>query len=163
MNRPPPIFYLIEREDVRSGNIRSTKEFLDSLIASEDVASLQFQNIDLAFNGFDDDREEVFENDHVRAYVQKLDREFPYWLYFMNPFCPGLYAIAMCLMTPCLTDEAKKEVHPQQLKDLLANRWVPALYHIGQWTGMTESALDVIAARSVDYFIKGHQKPNIVN
>src|SRR5437773_727835 len=126
MDRPPPIFYLIDREDVRSGDIRSSKEFLDSLIVSEVTASMQFQNIDIAFGGFDEDREEVYENDYVRTYIQKLDLQFPYWLYFMNPFCPGLYAIAMCFLPPFLTDQAKAEIHPQRWQSLLTNRWIPA-------------------------------------
>lgn len=162
MSEIPNNHFIIERDEVRAGDISRTQEFLASFLQSEATARIQFQNLILSFNGFDGDCEEVFENDHVRAFVQKLDLEFPYWLYFLSPYYPSFYAIAMCFVPPCLTDVARAEIHPPRLIKLMESRWLPALYHVGKWTTMAEHELDLTALRWGDYF-KGPQKPPIVN
>lgn len=158
-----PIVFVIEREDVEAGNTVTVEEFLTSLISSPAEARQHFQNIDLAFNGYDEDPRELFEIDRVRDFVHELDRKIPYWLYFMNLSYPGLYAIGMCFLVPELTDEARAELHPHQLQRLFENRWAPALNKIGAWTGFTESEIDLLLIRCLDYFIKGREKPPIVN
>jgi len=159
----PSIHFVIEKEEVLAGDNSRTLDFFKMLTESEVAARIQFQNIIISFNGYDDDVREVFEIDPIRDFVQKLDLEFPYWLYFLDPCSPSFYAIAMCFLPPSLTDEGKAKHHPPRLKDLLLRRWIPALYDIGQRTGMTESELDLIALRWGDYFFKGPQKPPIVN
>ena len=81
----------------------------------------------------------------------------------MNLSYPGLYAIGMCFLLPELTDDARAELHPRQLQKLFENRLVPALNKIGTWTGFTENEIDLLMIRCADYFIKGREKPPIVN
>lgn len=162
-SRVPNVHYVIEKDDVCAGNVSEVKEFLDSLIESEVAARIQFQSIEISFNGYDEDPREVFEIDEIRDFVRKLDLEFPYWLYFMNPSYPGLFAISMCILPPNPDAITKTQIHPQNLVNLLERRWFPALYHIGKWTLMSESELDMIAVRCGEYFYKGPQKPPIVN
>ncbi len=163
MSEIPSIHYVIDREDVVAGDISGTLEFLKCLIKTEFAARQQFQNITISFNGYDLESQEVFENDLVRGYVQKLDLEFPYWLYVLDPCYPSFYAIAMCFLPPFLTEEARAEIHPPRLTNLLLDRWIPALFDLGQRTGMSESVLDLAALRWSEYFFNGSQKPPIVN
>lgn len=51
---PGPISFVIEREEVEAGNTARVNQFLRSLIASPTTARQHFQNIDLAFKGYDD-------------------------------------------------------------------------------------------------------------
>jgi hypothetical protein len=150
-------------EDVEAGDTSSTIEFLKTLIVSPVAARTHFQNIDISFDGFNDDSREVFQIGPIRVFVTELNKKFPYWLYFMNPACPGLYAIAMCLLPLGLEGDTKDKIHLRLLTDYMSKQWVPALCHIGEWTGLSEVQVELLSRRSVDYFLKGPQKPPIVS
>ena len=79
-----------------------------------------FEQLDIAFHGYDNDQRELFEIPEVRDFVNWLDDQFPFWLFFLTKKGLGLQCIMLCLMPPHLTDEARKTVLPRRLDELLS-------------------------------------------
>ena len=74
--------YFCDQPRRSSGDATRAKAFLKSLLGSPETARSFFENIDVSFHGYDDDSRELFEIQGVRDFVNKLDTEFPFWLYF---------------------------------------------------------------------------------
>lgn len=146
---------VVSRQEVESGDTSSVLTSLQSLITSPQRAASLFEKVDLAFHGYDDTDEELFEIDKVRDYVRNLDEKFPFWLYFLNKTATGLQCIAYCFMPLFLTPEGKQLHFPDRLNDLLTKRWFPAMNQICEWTGFTEEQIEVLTDRSVEYLLAG--------
>jgi hypothetical protein len=61
----------------------------------------------------------------------------------------------MCFLPPYLKEEAKQEIFPESINDLLTNRWFPALNHIGDFVGMSENENKAISERTIQYIFNG--------
>jgi hypothetical protein len=158
-----PVVWIVERDEVEREDISRTQEFLRQLVSDPDVARANEENIDLAFSGYDDDPRELCEIPKVRSFIQGLDKDFPYWLFFMSKSGGGLAAVELSFLLPSLTDEGKKRHHPRQLRELIERRWGPALNHLVASLDLPESRADLLLTRSLDYFVNGRLKPESGN
>jgi hypothetical protein len=158
MNRttqPNPLYVVMSRDEVESRDITAPLAALKSLIASPATARAHMENVDIAFGGYDEDARELFEIPEVREYVYRLDGEFPYWLFFLSKYGLGLQCLLLCFLPPHLTDEARANVHPVRTKDLLLNRWLPAMNHVSAFAGLTGDEVDRLTDRVLDYISHG--------
>lgn len=150
-----PLVIVVSKEEVQSGNITPALSSLKKFIESPEVAKSYVENVDIAFDGYNDYSEELFEIVEVREYVYKLDNEFPFWLYFLSKKHLGLQALLLCFLPPYLTDEGKQEIFSERINSLLSDRWLPALYHICEFVDLDEKHRDSIAERTIQYIFKG--------
>ncbi|HJQ79619.1 MAG TPA: hypothetical protein VJ828_06670 [Lacipirellulaceae bacterium] len=67
----------------------------------------------------------------------------------------GLQCVALCFLPHFLTDEAKAEIFPRRLGNLLERRWVPALNYICGIAGFTEAETDSFLLTALEYFQGG--------
>lgn len=155
MHRELAPIIVITREEVEAREVSSVLESLYSMIKSPQRALSLFERIDVAFHGYNETTEELFEIENVREYVRTLDEQFPYWLYFLSKSGTGLQCIAHCFLPPFLTPKGKQKYFPERLNDLLTKRWFPAMNQICEWTGFTEDQIESLSDRSVDYFLGG--------
>ena len=146
---------VVSRAEVDAKDISSVLGALRALIASPDAAMQYFENVDIAFHGYNETREELFEIQEVREFVYALDEQFPYWLFFLNKSALGLQCLAYCFLPPFLTFEAKQRIYPERLNDLLTRRWFPAMNQICEWVGFSEERIEVLTDRSVEYLLGG--------
>jgi len=89
----------IARADVESLNILSVLTTLNTLLHDEYTVRRFCGRVQIAFSGYDNDPRELFEVPEVRLYMLNLDKEFPYWFYFITTFDGGdnLGLISRCL------------------------------------------------------------------
>jgi len=153
-----PLTIVVSKEEVQSGNIVPALSSLKKLIETPEVAKSYVENVDIAFDGYNDYSEELFEIVEVRDYVYKLDDEFPYWLYFLSKKHLGLQALFLCFLPPFLTEEGKQKHFPEKINNLLSNRWIPALTHLCEFVGSDENDRDAIAERAMQYIVNGPQR-----
>lgn len=146
---------VVSREEIQSQDTSSVLLALQSLITSPERASQWFEQIDIAFDGFNETTLELFEIDSVREFVTKLDDEFPFWLFFLSKSGTGLQCIAYCFLPPFLTPVGKAKIFPERLNDLLTQRWFPAMNQICDWVGFSEDEIEALTNRSVDYLLSG--------
>jgi hypothetical protein len=150
-----PVVLIVSRKDVEKRDTSSTLNALRSCFESSARALALFENLDIAFDGYDQDAREVFEIPEVREYVGLLDDDFPYWLFFLSKEGLGLQAITLSLMPPYLTDAARKEVLPKLLDDLLEKRWFPAMNQMCTAVGFSKEQIESLTRSVADYFVSG--------
>jgi hypothetical protein len=152
---PDFITIVVTRQEIQAGNKANVLESLRTLISSPETARTWFERVDIAIDGYNQTREELFEIVEVRNFVQELDDEFPFWLFFLSKRDTGLQCIAYCFLPPFLTQSARAEISPKQLDSLLTKRWFPAMNQICDWVGMPEDDIEKLSDRSVQYLLGG--------
>jgi len=150
-----PLVVVISREMVESGDIDSILVILKRFIESPETAKANMERIDIAFDGYNNTSEELFEILEVRNYVNRLDEKFPYWLFLLSKHMLGLQSLMYCFLPPFLTDKAKADIYPKELEKLLVNRWGPAMDHISQYAGLSDAEIKALALRVQKYFTQG--------
>lgn len=149
---------VVTRDEVESSDLSGPLKTLKTILSSAESIRTHRTRLDIAFHGYDDTTVELFEMPEVRDFVRALDTEFPFWLYFMTRHSSGLRSIMLCFLLPHLTEKAQRKRHPAQLVELLENRWGPALNHVCQFAGETESQADELLNSSIEYFNQGPHK-----
>lgn len=94
----PRLALLISREHVES---REHQPVLDALLAMTQTAAAvraHASNVELVFDGYDDDQREVYLIPEVRAFVRELNERFPYWLHFDCKSEASLFCIMAALI-----------------------------------------------------------------
>ncbi|OGG45725.1 MAG: hypothetical protein A3F84_18425 [Candidatus Handelsmanbacteria bacterium RIFCSPLOWO2_12_FULL_64_10] len=75
-----------EQDSILSGDIRICQEVVEDVILQRpEAAKGYFQSVLFWFPDYDEDTREVYEVPEVRAWLQKVDQEFPYFFYFVMP------------------------------------------------------------------------------
>lgn len=152
---PDALFFVVPRRDVEAGDLSEILRGLNHLISSVEIAKAYCERVDIGFDGYDDDRREVWEIPEIREFVYRLDEQFPYWLFFLDKKLLGLRCLAWCFLPPHLTEEAQKRIYPQRLAELLERRWFPALNAVARGIGVSDSEIRAITDRSVEYLLHG--------
>lgn len=62
--------------------------------------------------------------------------------------------IAYCFLLPNLTDKAKAKYHPEQLMNLLTNRWFGAMNQIFEYLEFSEEENKLVTEKIFAYFFK---------
>ena len=149
---------VISRDEVERDDKSGPLGVLKRLLQTPDSIRASRTRVDISFFGYDENPQELFEMPEVRDYVTKLDNEFPYWLYFLARECTGLWCLALCMLPPFLTEEARARIHQQRLADLLERRWVPALNHLCAAIGETDEEADQLLDSAITYFREGPRR-----
>ena len=146
------ISLVISRADVENLDVGPALAVLTRLIESPTSALTHLESLDIGFDGFNADRRDIFEIPAVREYVFLLDGQFPYWLFFLCKRSRSLTALTLCFMPPYLTDQAKRNIYPPMLEELLSKRWLPAMNSVSAYAGLSESQIEDLTERVVLYF-----------
>jgi hypothetical protein len=153
--QPDLLNIVVSRDEVMAGNARDTLAALHRLVESPAAARSLAERVDIAFHGYDTDPRELWEIVEVRSYVFVLDRDFPYWLFFLSKHHTGLQSVLRCLLPPFLTPEAQARIFPHRIAELLARRWFPALNDLSTYAGLPPERIRDISARSERYVLGG--------
>ncbi len=151
----PSLTLMISREEIEDRNLSSALASLTILLQNSASVRKACEQVEVQFEGYEDDPREVFEIEEVRAFVRRLDEKFPFWLYFLDKRTTGLQAITMCFMPTHLPARNRHEVYPGQLNRLLSKRWFPALNHVCAYAGFDEAGIDALTSRAMQYLTVG--------
>ena len=153
-----PLVIIVSKKEVINRNIQPALTILKSLLESPEIAAKYKENVEISFHGYDDNTLELFEIDPVREYVNLLDDEFPYWLYFLSKEYLGLQCIIHCFLPPFLTDEGKRKHFPQSIGKYLMDSGFPAMNQICQYVGSSEGEIEELTERATRYIQTGRFK-----
>jgi hypothetical protein len=92
-----PVYLVLSRQQVESGDTHEPMTFLQHIIANPDHALEFMGRVSLIVDGYNDDARELFEVPEVRRYIKALDDEWPFWFYFLSQTDESLKVLAMCL------------------------------------------------------------------
>lgn len=150
-----PLVIVISKDEVEAMDISVALATLTKLTKSPNTAREFVERVDIAFFGYDHTREELFEIPGVRNFVYQLDEQFPFWLYFLSKRHLGLRCLLWCFLPPFLTEEARSKIFMERINDLLTKRWFPAMNHICEYAGFSESQIEHLTERALAYITKG--------
>lgn len=149
------LYLVVSRDQVESMDLAPTLEILQSLIKSPESAKAYFERVDIAFDGYNDHPDELHEIVAVREFIDQLDRQFPYWLFFLSKHHLGLHCLLYSLLPPFLTPEARARIYPERIQSILVDCWFPAMNHICENVGFTDDQIDQLDERVMEYIAKG--------
>jgi hypothetical protein len=150
-----PLVIVVSKKEVLDRNIEPALTLLRSLMESPEIAAKYKENVEITFQGYNNNTFELFKSKPVREYVNLLDNEFPFWFFFLSKEYLGLQSMVHCFLPPFLTDKGKREVFPERIGYYLMNRWFPAMSHVCQYAGCSEKEINELADRGVRYIESG--------
>src|SRR6516162_1713428 len=74
---------MASREEVEARDVSRASASLKRLLEPNNARRLKGKLV-FGIGGYDADPRELFEIPEVRTWMRKLDREFPYWFYFLD-------------------------------------------------------------------------------
>jgi hypothetical protein len=93
-----PIILVIDREVIERKAYGKVLAPLKLLAADRESIRKYANSVYLVFNGYDNDKRELFEIAEVRDFVQALHGEFPHWFHFLNKVDPTLLLVCCCIV-----------------------------------------------------------------
>ena len=154
-NTVDPLVVLVSRAEVEAMNTSRAMKVLNQLIESPDTAKAFVERVDIAFDGYNHTKQELFEIEAVRNFVHQLDQQFPFWLFFLSKRNLGLQCLLFCYLPPFLTEAGRSRVFPEQINNLLSNHWFPAMNHMCKYVSFTEMQVKRLTERAITYFESG--------
>ena len=154
---------VVRRDEVEGCAIEPTLNALQVLMDDSETALRFKNNVTISFQGFDQDRRELFEIEEVREFVNQLNSKWYSWLFFMTKdiHISPLAVIVLCL---CRYRRASNGIFIPAKKDSRRFFWD----HFGALRGLckvynlpqeqTETA--VVGSENSDPFHSGNSEPS---
>lgn len=89
--------FVIQRADVESLNLAPFLSSLTAILKDREAVVRHRHAIRPSICGYGDDPRELYQIPEVRAFLSLLDKQFPYWFYFVAPDCYLLPVLMACL------------------------------------------------------------------
>lgn len=150
-----PLVVVVSKTEVDALDTSAALSVLMRLYESPVTARSFLERVDIAFHGYDQIADELFEVPEVRKFVYELDQQFPFWLYFLSKRYLGLQCLLHCFLPPFLTEEARNQIFPERINQLLTQRWYPAMAQMCQFAGYSDEHVERLVDRSLQYITNG--------
>lgn len=151
---------VVDRKDVERCDIGSTLLILNRLLQGREVIRRFRNRVDLAFNGYDQDRRELHEIEEVRRFAAELDKKFPFWFYFLSLNRDTLFVLLLCLCR-----YFKNQNNPMNLDKDETERFLVEHFEAVNWLFQTYDLDEDDKERLTDQvmaYLRQYQKPLII-
>ena len=95
---PDPVIFMITKQSIIDCDTSFALKKLQTISADPSKAHEFVGRLVLVFDGYYKDKRELWAIPEVRTYVQKLDREWPYWYFFLNQASESIQILESCLV-----------------------------------------------------------------
>lgn len=131
---------MASKEEVEAGNIAGALASLQKLLKPANAWKFRGRLI-FGIRGYDDDPRDLWEIEEVRSWMQKLDREFPYWLYFMDTGPSS--TLSFIAFSLCRYEKVSggKVIPPEELQRFLLSHFI-AMNDLSRRLGETQEEND---------------------
>ncbi len=126
-----PLILMFSRRQVETCDIDEPLQLLHRLIADRRSAIEYGGRISLVIDGYNDDPRELFEIPAVRAYLKRLDQEWPYWFFFLSQADESIKMLESCLCNTIEVVPGVASIDIEQMERVLAR-------HFGAMNRLTE-------------------------
>lgn len=141
----------VETGDI-SGALRSLEKLLDPKSARKLKGCLIF-----GVRGYEDDPRDLWEIPDVRAWMQELDKQFPYWFYFMDLGQNSTLAFVAFSLCKFANVPSGKHIPPQELQQFLISHF-GAMNGLTKKLGETQEENDKRSREVTDFFFSDRGK-----
>lgn len=135
-----PEEFAIHRQQIEAFDLESSLSFLRTLVPSQDPrhAWSYKGSLSLVIGGYDDDPRELFQIPEVCHYLCGIDREWPFWFFFLAPDDGSIKLVGMCLASAVSVSPGKAYIPPENLGRFM-ERGFGAVNHLFDHYGFPES------------------------
>lgn len=151
----PSFEVVVPRPAIEAGEIDDVLQVFHGFMGSPSVIMQSRGQVDIRFEGYEDDPAELYEIPEVRSFVKKLDGAFPFWLFFISKNTASLAMMFFCFLPPYLNSSQQYEVFTATLNGLMRDRWFPAMEHIGYLVGLSPEEQESMVAEVIQYVAEG--------
>lgn len=116
-----PVVLMISRRQVEAADIASVLTSLKPFLATREDAWLYRGQMSLVVDGYNDDPRELVDVPEVRAFLQALDQQWPYWAFFFNQVDDSIKLLGSCVCGALFPGGGAVEIDGDKLGDFL--RW----------------------------------------
>lgn len=139
-----PVFLMISRRQVQEFDIVSVLVSLKPFLATREDAWLYRGQMVLSVDGYNDDARELVDIPEVRAFLRKLDLEWPYWGFFFNQVDDSIKLLGSCVCGTSFPGRGKVEIDAGKVGDFL-NRGFSGMNFIFDKHGFPKSELEIMS------------------
>jgi TPR repeat protein len=141
-----------DREDIASGNTSSVMDVLTQLLERD--AAIRFcERVDVCCTGYDSDPRELWEIPEVREFVKRLDRQFPYWCYFLSRNGEGLLWLTYCLYPLAQTQDEKQRLWLPAIRRYIEDRGIPQMTAMCRYVGCSDEEAIRLTNGAINYLV----------
>ena len=156
MNDPSYETINVQKKDIVAGDTTNILNTFNQFISSPETALSWREKVDFTIDGYDYSPKRLCEIPKVRSFIIKLDKQFPFWFFFLTKQTHGLTFVAHCFLPPFTTMKKREKDIPSWCENLLA-RWYPPMNQICDWIGLPEHEIKAMSERSAYYLLFGPQ------
>lgn len=150
---------VIPKEDIESGDLSNALTILNRIRVKKKMARHFRDKVDISIFGYQDDPRELFELPEVRKWVRKLDREFPYWFFFLSKEMPGLLFITYALCKYSKLPEGGFELNGESLSKFVLAHFGP-MNEICISVDYSEKEIKELSKSVISYYSGGELPPS---
>lgn len=147
----------VPRTDIESGDITFALDSLHRISDSQKLAKKYKESIDLSVFGYEDDPRELYEIPEVRNWMQKLDKQFPYWLYFLSKETRSLAFIPLALCDFYID----RKLRIIEISNPCLSRYIeahfPAMNEMCYFAGFDDIEIFELSTRVVTFFFSDYK------
>lgn len=139
-----PVYLVISRQQVESGDTQEPMSFLQFIIVSPDHALEFMGRVSLIIDGYNDDARELFEVPEVRRYMKALDDQWTNWFFFLSQADDSIKILESCLCDTIEVIPGVVSIDLEQMERYLT-RHFSALNRLCEALGIPEQISQVIS------------------
>jgi hypothetical protein len=114
---------VVDRSDVEKGDIMPTLDVLRSAMADADTCRIFQGQVEMSFDGYNEDPREIYEVPEIREFLRALDSQFPYWFYFLSTESDTLRMVTFCLCSTRQLGPGLVHVQPGELQTFILSHF----------------------------------------
>jgi TPR repeat protein len=145
-----------DRGDIESGNTSDVMGVLAQLL-ERDAATKFCERVEVCCTGYNSDSRELWEIPQVREFVKNLDRQFPYWCYFLSRNGEGLLWLTYCLYPLALTQDEKQRLWIPAIAKYIEGRGIPQMNAMCRYVGCSNEEVLRLTNGAVSYLVNKPQ------
>ena len=145
-----------DRGDIEAGDTSDVMAVLKQLL-ERDAATKFCERVDLCCTGYDSDSRELWEIPEVRAFVHRLDQQFPYWCYFLSRKGEGLLWLTYCLYPLALSQDEKQRLWLPAIGKYVEDRGIPQMTAICRYVGCSDQEAVRLTSGAANYLVNKPQ------
>ena len=145
-----PIFLMFSRRQVETCDIDEPLQFLCRIAASSSEALKYCGRISLIVDGYNDDPRELYEIPEVRTFISRIDKQWPYWFFFLSQADDSIRLLESCLSDAIEVMPGVASIDLKQMEQTLA-RHFGAMNRLCEALGVPEEKADEISGGIISF------------
>lgn len=145
------VMLVVDRhEQIEKGDITDVLSALRRFRDTDKLTKKYKGRLEISVYGYESDPRELYEVPEVREWFKKLDREFPFWFYFLSKQLVGLKLITVSVCEYAVAS-GRKELDSSSFQKFLEDHFV-AMHQLCESIGISKDEIDELVVEVSSYY-----------